>query len=98
MDMKYELAQVFSRLLVSQIGDDNWHKVIELNDSESDARICHSHDFCDANQIMLDACEELSIPADDVTSEEFVTLTDAAWDIAKSNDFDVNAIQQEAML
>ncbi len=96
--MRYKLAAEFSRLLVNQIGDENWQRVIELNESEANPAICHSHDYCDANQVMLDACESLGISVDNPLADEFVAITDAAWSIAKSNDFDVNDIIQESAL
>lgn len=95
--MQYHLAKAFSRRLIAEIGEDNWRKVIELNQAEDNPNVCRSHDFCDANQIMLEACQELGIEQD-VQSERFQALTDAAWSIAKDNDFDCNSITQEEML
>lgn len=81
-----ELARVFSRRLVETIGEDNRQAVVELN-AQDNPSICHSHDYCDALQVMIDACDELGIPTDDVTSEAFAALTDEAWSIAKAAEF-----------
>lgn len=61
---------------------------------------CATHDYCDANQAMIDAMEKLGIewifaPEDDdpefdaklAAKDEQGQLMDAAWDMAKKNDF-----------
>jgi hypothetical protein len=54
---KEEMAKKFSLALKEEIGIDNLKKVIKLNAEEKDIRICHSHDFTDANQVMLDSID-----------------------------------------
>ncbi len=51
-----------------------------------DSSICHSHDFCDSNQAMIDALDQLGIefnPQDEKQCE----LINSAWAIAKQSGF-----------
>jgi hypothetical protein len=52
------------------------------NAAELDPHICHSHDFCDPNQAMIDAFARFNVELDP-HNEEHVNLMDEAWDIAK---------------
>lgn len=48
-------VHAFICALQSEIGDDNFAAAMLANADESDAGVCHFHDYCDANQIALDA-------------------------------------------
>lgn len=79
------LAREFSRLLVRTIGRKKTLQVNRLNKAEADRNVCRSHDFCDANMIMLEAHENLKlIPGD---SREDVKRWNDAWSFATKNGF-----------
>lgn len=79
------LAREFCRQMVSGLSMAQMSKVRLLNALENDKGICHSHDFCDANQVMLDAMEVFGLDFD--TEESTVELINQAWDMAKAADF-----------
>jgi hypothetical protein len=73
--------------------DDTLTKINALNALESDPRICHSHDFCDANVAMLHALKENGLtfrPADEFQAE----LINNAWDLAKENKFRIEDLSK----
>lgn len=49
------LAGEFTATLKEWLTPQEFAQVVSLNAAETDATICHSHDFCDANEAMLDA-------------------------------------------
>jgi len=55
------IARKFCELLHDAIGTVGVGKAVRLNAEEEDDNVCHTHDFCDANQVMLDAFEEMGI-------------------------------------
>ncbi len=81
-----ELAIDFSRLLLLRLGPDKVRKINRLNREEKDPHVCHSHDFCDANEIMDEAQENLKLNLA-VDSEEGARIWSEAWDIAVRNNF-----------
>jgi hypothetical protein len=76
-----EIAIKFSKELLKEIGIDNLREVNELNLHETNSQICYSHDFTDANQIMLDV---IGNPEDVENIWEEVS---PAWALAKQNNF-----------
>lgn len=84
----YALARVFAAELRNEIGD-RVFAVVALNMDEKDPNICHSHDFCDANQVMIDAWEKVAgwpCSCDPNAEGEFAVWT-KAWNLAKKNNF-----------
>jgi hypothetical protein len=81
----FVLAAAFSRRLREEIPA-NIDEVIPRNRAEADPNVCHSHDFCDANIVMHDACMALGYDALHPAAEND-TLWNDAWDIAKRNNF-----------
>ncbi|MBN8422479.1 MAG: hypothetical protein J0L73_26425 [Verrucomicrobia bacterium] len=84
----HSLARAFATQLHADIGNDI-STVVALNAQEGNSPCCHSHDFCDANQTMLDAWqaltgEECEFSADD---DALTALINEAWNIAKAHDF-----------
>jgi hypothetical protein len=63
------------------------------NAVESDPGICHSHDFCDANVVMLAAWEDVGLKFDDDLAGEGdlnpkgAALWNEAWDLARARGF-----------
>lgn len=80
------LANEFSKLLRAEIGDVKLAQVIARNKRKSKG-VCHSHDFCDANMVMLVAWNKIVAKRLGPTSEAQTLLWNEAWDIAKHNQF-----------
>ena len=80
------LCSEFCKKLSIEIGDTNLHEVVNRNRLESDKKICHSHDFCDANMVMEDAFKSL-FGKD--SGDDDIHLINAAWDEAKLYEFDL---------
>jgi hypothetical protein len=88
-DMVKALAVEFCKELLECLGEEKMREVVARNAAETDDNICHSHDFCDANQVMLDAMKKLGFELDDglddgENNHEGINL---AWDLAKKNSF-----------
>lgn len=80
------LAHRFTAKLRDWLGDDKMMEVAVLNRKEKHPGICHSHDFCDANQAMVDAWSGLFPKIDmDPGDEMHADLINAAWDMAKKS-------------
>lgn len=83
------LAEQFIHLLREGLGGETLYKIVELNDA-AEAGVCHSHDFCDANEVMSEAMESLGIdiwarPQDEEEggmSQWATDLWNKAWNIA----------------
>lgn len=86
----YDLAKAFSEELAATLTAEQMDAVNERNTSETDKNICHSHDFCDANQVMLDAMASLGREWDNC-DEDNAMVTDA-WNIAKNAEFSTHSI------
>jgi hypothetical protein len=81
-----KLAREFCKVFTEWCTPEQLAEVNRRNDAETDDMICHSHDFYDANQAMLDAMEQLSIPYDP-SDQSNTDLIMAAWDMAKAAHF-----------
>ena len=94
----YELDQIhsdveklsiqFSEDLLTDIGYANLKKAVELNHWDKDKNICHTHDFCDSNMIMLGAFESVFNREPTTDADSF--LMDQAWTEAKDFDFNID--------
>lgn len=86
-----ELAKAFCRQLHKQL-DDGTMKIINRRNEEFEAcgnhSTCATHDFCDANQVMLDAIESICGFADYHFAQN--EMINAAWDIARKAKFDAD--------
>lgn len=62
-----DLAKDFSKRLIEYNSVATMRKVVELNKLEKNKSICHSHDYCDTNQFIIDTLETIGItfPFDD---------------------------------
>lgn len=54
-----DLANMFVSILRDWLTEDEMTQLHELNAAETDPYVCHSHDFCDANDAMLAAWESV---------------------------------------
>jgi len=85
------LAREFSRNLKSVLSSEEMKDVVQKNKAEVTVGICHSHDYCDANMVLHNVFVKHGMDiADEGGRERWGVAWDAAWDLAKSNDFWVN--------
>ena len=82
------LAQEFARQLLDEIGAANLAAVVAENAADTVTGCCASHDYCDANQVMIDSLPAIGQSYDGSDSEQWY-LTNDAWDIARITGFDV---------
>ena len=73
----------FESMLYATLGEENYVEAAARNRLETDPLICHTHDFCDANQVMLDAFEAVLGYEPDIQSETDMAIFDAAWAIGR---------------
>jgi len=91
--MNSDLAKLFSELLIKEIGKDNAIEANARNKVTDDIYICHSHDFCDANMVMLEAWRKHTNKGDDgFFQDDVFDEVNIAWHEAKANKFYVEAI------
>lgn len=74
------LAREFSARLAACIGSEKLYLAGYLNECDADKCACHTHDFCDANEVMIQTIEANKI---DVCGDAFYTLAGKVWDCAK---------------
>ena len=90
--MAQRLSVRFSQILREWLSESEMAEVLARNAAETNPQICHSHDFADPNQAMLDAAKDLGFREIDVLdgplSSAGIDLWNAAWNLAKSNDFE----------
>lgn len=77
-----ELANKFCRGLQLALTTEEMAEAVARNANESNPLVCHSHDFCDANQVMIDALGQ-----EFENTEEQNALIENAWNLAKKNEF-----------
>lgn len=101
------IAQEFGRELRNALSPEDMAEVLARNATQADPQICHSHDFCDANMVMLAAFERLGFTEDDVlpdgsrwprVADAMRSLWNDAWSDAKANGFAVEAPERAAVL
>lgn len=83
------LANAFIDALADTLDEHEMAKVRERNAMEPDSLVCHSHDFCDANMVMLEAFADTIglCKQDDVDVEQSCDWFNAAWGLAKDCGF-----------
>lgn len=84
MTQAEKIARRFSELLWDNVTHEDMHRVIRLNDAETDLNIDHIHDVCDANHYMDIAMREFRLD-----SLKDIDMTNNAWNIAKQSKFSV---------
>ncbi len=85
---KERLAREFTRILRKWLTPDQMKQVIARNKAETDSSVCHSHDFCDANEAMAMAFERLGLETpNDGSGEYSFRQWNQAWDLAKKSNF-----------
>ena len=69
----------FGFILLAEIGAANFEAVATLNAAEKNPEICHSHDFCDANEVMAEAFAAVVGRSIDLQSDADSELWSEAW-------------------
>jgi hypothetical protein len=92
----YKLARKFSANLHLVLTEEQMGQVVDRNSEEENPNICHTHDFCDPNQVIIDTLGELGVPNYGPNENAALdALIAAAWETAKECDFDDEAIQAD---
>jgi len=73
-----QLAATFIQTLRAHLGAERFAEVCRRNAAEPDPRVCHSHDFCDANIVMAEALDALA-PNTNTDDDAAVALWNDAW-------------------
>jgi len=96
------LAIEFSKLLHRDLTTQQYAEVLARNASETDASICHTHDFIDANETMVEATENYFDDLDESEEEALITelgtIQTLAWAMAKAGQFNTVFIERESDL
>ena len=79
------LSNKFSELLCEYLGDDIINKVIQ--DNKTSKYGCNSNDYCDANQIMIDALDYLFGKNWKLSDERIHNLINKSWNMSMENEF-----------
>ena len=80
------VATEFRRVLRERLSPAELDEIDARNAAENDPSICHSHDFTDAEQAIIDAFGRLGIELDPHDCRH-VALVNDAWSTAKSEGF-----------
>lgn len=79
-------ATAFIRMLRQDLMAEEYILVLRRNRMEpAGSRTCHSHDFVDANMLMMYAIEEVTGKEVVVDSEEYIVLHNKAWEVASAS-------------
>lgn len=81
-----ELARRFDEVLRDHVTRQEYGEILRLNCKEEYKDSCASHDFCDANMVMLEAMKSFGIPEDmAVEDDQCHRLWQDAWKKWRSN-------------
>lgn len=92
------LARMFSAEIVANLSETDLEAVRHRNSSDPDAwngKVCHTHDFIDANDCMLHAWVKLTRTDSSPDSEQHADLMDEAWALAKKAEFNTSAFRDQ---
>jgi hypothetical protein len=92
-----KLAFEFAKELKNELGLLGLETVNARNSKEASGSICHTHDFCDANEVMLHAFK-VTYEREAVLSSGDSRLIDAAWTLAKANKFYITDFQADQQI
>lgn len=88
----YALAIAFAANLSRTLSGNQLYRAASRNREETDRNVCHSHDFCDANEDMADAFDLVVGRAASLSSDADLCLWNAAWDYARNHDLSLNTL------
>ena len=86
IELAVDIARQFSGRIQTAISADQFKTVVELNLQETNQDVCHSHDFVDADVIMLEAFASV-LDECDLQNEDDLELLNVAWTIAREANF-----------
>ncbi|KWN05896.1 hypothetical protein WT83_27835 [Burkholderia territorii] len=89
------IARLFSYEVSTRLSEFQLAAVRKLNRDEKLEYVCHTHDFCDANLLMDAAFVKCGLVEDndvDVIGEHLQPVWNAAWDVAKVAEFQVDRL------
>lgn len=81
-----QLSQEFTKVITNWLTPDQVAEVNKRNATPAYEGMCGTHDFCDANQAMIDAWN-IVCPGQDLFSEENWLIAGHAWNLSKTNQF-----------
>jgi hypothetical protein len=93
-EIPIRLARKFCEVLRRDLTASEVDMAVARNRTESHPGVCHTHDFCDANETMLEAFEAILGREMDIQSDGDSFLWNEAWGIAKRSEF---AMDQSAV-
>lgn len=76
------IAREFIRRVRDYVGPDKWARIVVLTKAETDPDICHTGDYCDSNEFMIQALESFHISSSP-HGEAVRRLWNASWSRAK---------------
>lgn len=86
------VARTFASIIRESLTTAEMELVNSRNAIEQDKKVCHSHDFCDPNMLMLDAFRICGMTEEpDQFSEADLIVWNQAWEVAIENKFWVGA-------
>jgi hypothetical protein len=87
----FEIAFQFSMGLRKALSPDQITVINARNAAESNPSVCHSHDFCDANEVMDDAFRNVTgasvTDPETVNDDANLSQWNIAWSIARAARF-----------
>lgn len=78
------LKNAFVKQLKAELSEAKFAEVLKRNADEIDKRICHSHDFIDANAVMADAFEACFKESINFENKIHLEIINEAWSLAKN--------------
>lgn len=85
-----QVARAFAEIIRDWLSPKEVRHMNIANAFENNPRVCHSHDYCDANQAMLDAFQKCGLDAcstggDDIgpMDDKCESIWNEAWEIAR---------------
>ena len=85
------VATEFRRVMRERLSPAELDEIDALNAAENDPSICHSHDFTDGEQAIIDAFARLGIELDPHDCQH-AALVNEAWSIAKADGFGAESV------
>lgn len=81
------LARAFARRVREELSP-HLLEIVRRNRTPEYKGCCATHDFCDANMLMLDAWSEITGEDPDAwDGDEDMGVVNAAWDLARESEF-----------
>lgn len=88
MGLKVKLAKVFGSEVQAALSRAEFREMTDANKAEpDDSDVCHTHDYCDANELMISAFKTVEGRNPVSASPRDAELINDAWAIAKAADF-----------